>query len=239
MKHVLFALGMHCEGISLNDIAKELNILYGYDYSDSTIYEWLLRFTREGIAITEKLVPDVGRTWVTFERKIKVANNEKFWLQDIVDCKSHFLIESQIIPSINISSTKELLEEASRRARVLPEIIISSKLPAYISGIDFAFGSATKHVVRDQVMSDQGKVINYIDEKLKHKVKIIKSSRSLVNGNLFSKGWEVYYNFFKTQDILGNKTPAEIAGIALPFKNVLRYGTTVAMQQISGLIINV
>jgi hypothetical protein len=46
-------------------------------------------------------------------------------------------------------------------------------------------------------------------------MKKLETARALLDG------WLVYYNFFRLHEALGDKTPAEAAGIKFPFKNWL------------------
>jgi len=41
------------------------------------------------------------------------------------------------------------------------------------------------------------------------------------SAKLITDGWLVHYNFFRKHEALGDKTPAEKAGVKFPFKNWL------------------
>ena len=67
------AVSMFYEGQSLNSITRLLTQLYGSYPSDSTIYRWISRFTKQATADLMKYKPkDVGKVWVADETVLKI-----------------------------------------------------------------------------------------------------------------------------------------------------------------------
>ena len=50
IEQIAAALGMYYEGMSLNAVRRQLNQIYGNYPSDSTVYEWITRFTKKAVS---------------------------------------------------------------------------------------------------------------------------------------------------------------------------------------------
>jgi len=58
------AVAMYYEGLSLNEIKRMMRQIYSTDISDQGIYNWVERFTKDAIKITNNYHPDVGYVWM-------------------------------------------------------------------------------------------------------------------------------------------------------------------------------
>lgn len=67
------ALNMYYEGMSLNAIRRHLKQMYNSYPADSTVYEWVDRFTKQAIKQTKGLKPEVGDVWVADETVLKIG----------------------------------------------------------------------------------------------------------------------------------------------------------------------
>jgi transposase-like protein len=146
---------MFYEGMSLHGIRRNLEQTYRNRPSNSTIYEWVIKFTKQAIKIAEDYKPEVGDVWVADETVLKIEG-ENVWFWDIIDEKTRFLLATHISSTRTIRDTKTLLERAVRRAGKIPEVIITDKLAAYISGIELTLGTGTKHIRAKRLTAEPG-----------------------------------------------------------------------------------
>jgi len=95
------ALSAYYEGMSLNAIRRHLDQTYNNYPSDSTVYEWIVRYTKVAIEVAKDYKPNVGSVWFADETVLKVGG-EKIWFWDIIDHKTRFLIasHSEVVPEI-------------------------------------------------------------------------------------------------------------------------------------------
>jgi len=84
------AIGMYYEGQSLNSIRRLLTQIYHSYPSDSTVYRWISRFTRQAINEAKTYKPEVGDTWVADETVLDI-DGQNVWFWDIIDAKTRFL----------------------------------------------------------------------------------------------------------------------------------------------------
>jgi transposase-like protein len=219
-------LSMFYEGLSLNAIRRNLEQTYNNYPSDSTVYGWVVRFTKSAISQIKDYKAKVGKVWVADETVLKIAG-ENVWFWDVIDDKTRFLLASHISLTRTTPSARLLMEQASERA-VRPDkiTILTDKLAAYLDGIELVFGADAKHIPAKTLRASPGtQLIERFHGTLKARTKIMRGLKSRESAKLFTDGWLVHYNFFRPHEALkiryGNLTPAEKAGIKFPFRNWL------------------
>ncbi len=215
------SVGMFYEGMSLNAIRRQVQQQYGVYPSDSTVYEWIQRYTKIATADASKHKPDVGDVWVADETVIKV-NGRNTWFWDIIDTKTRFLLSSHISDTRTIRDARILVEQASKRAGKTPKVIVTDKLASYIDGIELAFGADTKHVKAKTLTSEPAKqLIERFHGSLKDRTKVMRGLKSKESASEILNGWLVWYNFMRPHESLDGKTPAEKSGIKFEHRNRL------------------
>jgi len=214
------ALNMYYEGMSLNAIRRQLDQTHRNYPSDSTVYEWIERFSKEAISEAKKYTPNVGDVWVADETVLKI-DGKNIWFWDIIDAKTRFLLASHVSANRGTREAKALMEKAQARAGKTPKVVLTDKLAAYIDGIEQAFGADAKHIQsKPFTVKDSTNLIERFHGTLKARTKVMRGLKEIETARLFTDGWLVHYNFFRAHETLG-KPPAEEAGIRFTFKNWL------------------
>ncbi|MCX6643556.1 MAG: IS6 family transposase [Candidatus Bathyarchaeota archaeon] len=212
------ALNMYYEGMSLNAIRRHLEQTHHNYPSDSTVYEWVDRFTKEAISEAKDCKPNVGDVWVADETVLKI-DGKNTWFWDIIDSKTRFLLASVVSTNRGIREAKALMEKAQARAGKTPKIVLTDKLAAYVDGIEQAFGADSKHIQsKPFALQNSTNLIERFHGTLKDRTKVMRGLKEIETAKLFTDGWLVHYNFFRPHETLG-KTPAEAAGIKFNFRN--------------------
>lgn len=216
---VAAAVNMFYEGLSLNAIRRSLNQTFNDYPSDSTVYEWVTRFTKVAISKVKDYKAQVGDTWIADETMLKIEG-KNLWFWDILCDRTRFLLASHISPTRTIRDAQTLVERAAQRAGKTPKVIITDRLAAYLDGIELAFGADTRHIAAKKLTSKVGtQLIERFHGTLKSRTKIMRGLKKGETAKLIMNGWLVHYNFFRPHESLGDKTPAEKAGIAFPYRN--------------------
>ncbi len=214
-------LSAYYGGMSLKEIKRHIGQLFRDFPSRSTIYRWLTKYTRVAINETRKHTPKVGDTWVADETVLKVKG-QKMWYFDIIDYDTRFLLATHMSRVRTSNDAKALVEKASQRAGKVPKVIITDKLPAYIDGIELAFGAETKHIRSKPFENEEStNLIERFHSSIKTRTKVMRGLKSRKTAQLLTDGWLTHYNFFREHESLGDRTPAEKAGIRFPFKDWL------------------
>jgi len=215
------ALSMYYRGMSIDEIRGHLDQQYNNCPSSSTIYEWICRFTDEATAKARDYTPKVGYVWIADETIVDIGG-KKVWLWDIIDVKTRFLLATHMSFQRTAQHAKRLVEKAAERAGKLPKVVITDKLFAYLDGIEMAFGADTQHVQsKGFSVKPNTNLIERFHGTLKSRTKVMRGLKSPESALLILDGWLIYYNFFRPHEALGDKTPAEKAGLNFPLKNWL------------------
>jgi len=211
------ALSMFYDGLSLAAISRQLEGIFHDFVNPSTIYRWIMQYSQEAIKLLESYKANVSTTWVVDETVISIVG-KNHWYWDVLCEKSRFLIGTHLSMARTTNDVVTLFGKCSKHTDVIPRFIISDKLPAYIGGIEKVFGADTKHIKSQGMSSDiNTNLIERFHSTLKQRTKVMRDMKTTDTAQIILDGFVVHYNFFRHHMTLGDVTPAEVAGIKLPF----------------------
>ena len=220
IRQIADAVSMYYRGMSLNSISEHIEQEYGTPVTNAGVYNWIMRYSKQAETKAKEYVPNVGKEWVADETVLKIGG-QNVWFWDIIDVKTRFLLASRISLTRTTQDAKKLVEMAVERAGgVVPDIISTDQLKAYIDGIELALGADTIHIQAKPF--DEDSRANYIERfhgTLKDRTNIMRGLHKIKTAETLLGGWLVFYNFFRPHDSLNGKTPAQEAGIKYPFAN--------------------
>jgi putative transposase len=213
------AIGMYYEGQSLNSITRLLTQIYHSYPSDSTVYRWISRFTKQAVAQAKNYKPDVGDIWVADETVLDI-DGKNVWFWDIIDAKTRFLLASHISRVRTTKDAQKLMELASKRAGKTPKVVMTDKLRAYLDGIELTFGADTKHIRTKPFTVEQNtNLIERFHGTLKQRTKVMRGLKDIKTAKLITEGWLLHYNYLRPHEALNGKTPAQVAGVNYPYRH--------------------
>ena len=210
------SISSYYDGLSFADIARLLSES-GNPVNESTVYRWIMSYTQKAVKTLENYHPKVSGTWVADETAIKF-DNDLYWVWDIIDTRTRFLLASYLSHNRGTKEARMLMELASQRAGTTPKKVVTDKLKAYLGGIELTFGADTKHVQSSPFEVDtDNNVIERFQGTIKDRTKVIRGFKSVETARIILDGFMLHYNFFHVHLAL-SKTPAEAAGLKIPFK---------------------
>jgi len=217
------AVAMYYEGLSLNEISRILKQIYSIDISDQGIYDWVERFTKDAIKITENYHPESSYVWCADETVIDVAGKQ-YWLIDVIDLKTRFLLASRLSAHRYMDDIRETLKEAYNRAGKMPKVIMTDHLVGYVRAIPSVFGANTKHLQVEKFTSKpNNNIIERLQGTIKSRTKIMRDLKSQETAETILDGFFVHYNFMRPHETLSKSgddtTPAMKANIKFPYEN--------------------
>jgi len=219
MKVIASALSCYYGGMPLDAIQRHLQQEHGLYLAESTIYDWVIRFSREAVERARSFRPVVGSTWIADETMINVGGR-KVWFWDIIDSKTRYLLASHISTTRTINDAAELMHKAAQAAGKPPKRVITDRLAAYLDGIELTFGADAKHIQsKPFTIVDSTNLIERFHGTLKQRTKVIKRFSNMETAKLLTDTWLVHYNFFKEHESVGNISPAQTMGIKTPFED--------------------
>lgn len=221
VRQISSALSMYYRGVSIDDIREHLDQQYDNCPSDSTVYDWITRFSEEAYNKSQAYTPKVGYVWIADETVLKIGGRN-VWFWDLIDVKTRFLLASHMSFRRTTQHARTLVEKASKKAGKTPKVVITDKLFAYLDGIELAFGADTQHVQsKGFSVQPNTNLIERFHGTLKGRTKVMRGLKKPETALLFLDGWLTHYNYFRPHEALGGKTPAEKAGITFPLENWL------------------
>jgi len=214
------ALNLFYESASLAKIQRQLQLTYGVKPDRSTIYHWIVRYSKKAAKELSSVPIRTGSKWVADETMIRLKEKEgsKQWFWDIIDDKTRFLLASHLSEGRSAKDAQILMERAAKRADKVPEIVITDKLASYLDGVELAYGAETRHLPAKRLTATDGtQVIERFHGTLKDRTKVLRSFMRKDTAKAFTDGWLVHYNFFRPNSAIKGKTPAEAAGADAPY----------------------
>ena len=218
-KQIEDAMSMYYGGMPLDSIQRHLYQEYNNYLSESGIYNWIIRFSKEATNRAKSFKPVVGDIWVADETVLRVGR-KNIWFWDIIDVKSRYLLATHLSTGRTISDAKALVQQASDVAGKVPKVIITDYLASYTDGIEQAFGADTIHT-KDKPFASKNfnNIIERFHGTLKDRTNVMRGFGNMRTARILTNGWLVHYNFFKEHETLGNVPPAQKMGIEVPFRN--------------------
>lgn len=214
------AIGMYYDGLSQNKVRYQLKHVYDLDISDYAVYDWIQRFTKDAIEITDSYKPNTGYVWLCDETVIPISG-KKWWLTDCIDVKTRFLLSSRLSKYRRVEDIQETLKEAYNRSGIVPKVIMTDHLHAYVHAIPMTFGNKTKHLqVKKFTAKPNNNIIERMQGTIKHRIKTMRGLKSPETARLLLNGFLINYNYFRPHETLSTAkptTPAQKAGINLPY----------------------
>ncbi len=216
---ISMAVNLFYSGLSIDAIRRQIDNLYQVYPSDSTVYEWIVRYSQEAVIKARRIKVKVGDLWIADETVLKIGGRN-IWFWDIIDDETRFLLASHVSLTRTTRDAQVLFEKAARRADKAPKTIITDKLYAYLDGIELTFGADTNHIQSQGfTIQPNTNLIERFHGTLKSRTKVVRGLKNIESAITFTDGWLVNYNFFRPHEGLSNKTPAEAANSSFPYKS--------------------
>ncbi len=112
------------------------------------------------------------------------------------------------------------MDKAIKRAGKEPKIVITDKLKSYL---DVRYGKDSEHKQGSpfsfKTTGESTAQIERFHGTIKDRTKVMRAFRNFETLNQFMDGYLIYYNFFKPNEAINNKTPAEAAKVDYAVKN--------------------
>ncbi len=224
VNQVASAIGMYYDGLSQNKVCFQLKRIYNADVSDFAVYNWIERFTKDAIKITDSYQPNTGYVWLADETAVKIGDRkQQCWLLSIIDVKTRFLLAARLSQYRRVEDIQEVLKEAYNCSGRLPKVIMTDQLHAYVHAIPTIFGDKTRHLqVKKFTERPNNNIIERMQGTIKSRLKTMRGLKSLDTARTVIDGFLINYNYFRPHETLSDiepTTPAQKAGIKFPYQS--------------------
>jgi transposase-like protein len=214
---ISLALNLYYEGMSPGAIQSEINQQHGAIYAQSTIYNWIIRFSEEAVRQAKSFQQETGDKLflgITTAGTI----HHRFWFLDVFDTNSKFLLASCL---------SETGAEQEAIGFILSYLFTGLKKPdiPFLVVLSDAFNidsftkkekelelqDKVKFVKADKTMQGQ------FDKILKKRARVVHSFKRIDKARTLTESWRLYYNFIAGNNARGRVSPAQKTG-KIPFR---------------------
>ena len=212
------ALHQYFGGMSIRIIAR--NIEFREDLprpSSDTIFQWVKDYIEAATYATRDLKVQTGDEFVADELVAKI-DGRNFYIWSIVDKDSRYLLATHVSESRSAEEAIQVVKKALERASHPPKKFRSDKYAAYPVALRYLM-PYTKHI-RTAGVNEW--VNNNLSERMQNtfraKEKTMRGMYSVETAQQFFDGFAINYNHFRDHMALKGKTPGEVAGMEIPFR---------------------
>jgi len=211
------AMSLFFDGVSTEKISQEIANIYHKAIDQSTVYRWIIEYSKKASAFLDTLKPNLSDTWIVDETVVSVAG-VNVWYWDVIDEGTRYLIETHLSERRTIADVRILFEHCKKRAARPPRFILSDGLRAYIDGIEQVYGADAHHIVAKGLTAEiNTNLIERFHSTLKERYRVLRGLKTMETTHVILDGFVANYDLFRPHMTLGNITPAQVAGIKLPF----------------------
>lgn len=213
------ALQRYFDGQSYREAARSVGRAFRTDPPDeSNVFRWVQGYSRGAAAEMQKRKVPTGREWVADEMQVNLGG-KPYWLWNVQDRRSRFLLATHLTPKRDARAAEIVMRKAQAQAANAPKVIRTDKLTSYSPAIKKLFPK-TEHLRSEGLTAE---VNNNLSERMqgiiRERDKVLRAMKFRETGQNYLDGWTVDYNYFRPHLGVDEKTPAQAAGMAVPFKD--------------------
>ena len=218
------AITYYYNGMSYKNINHTFSDLKGISVAKSTIWRWVLKYSKMANQYVLTFHPRLSDVWIADETVVDVWG-EHYWLWDIIDTETRFLIASHLSRDRTMRDALKLFYMAKLRSATRPKAIITDKLGQYNKAFNKVFYSniperRAYHLQSEGFASPTN--INLIERfhgTIKQRTKIMRDLKEKYSARIVLDGYITHYNFFLEHEYLKGRTPATAGGIDEGIRN--------------------
>ncbi len=214
---ISLALNCYYGGMSLGAIQSEINQQHGAIYAQSSIYNWIIRFSEEAIRQAKSFQPNVGNTWLLCTAPTGTGPH-RLWFMDIFDMNSKYLLASHLSETDEEQEAIDFLMSNPFKFQKIFDRPITIVLSDAFD-VDKFTQKVKESELRDKFILKKAdrKNMEQFDKILKKRSRVVHSFKSINKAHTLTEAWRLYYNFIAGNNAIGRIPPAQKMG-KTPFK---------------------
>jgi putative transposase len=214
------AMQLYFSGESFRNV-KQFMRLQSVNISHVAVYKWVNKYVQLMQTYLDKLKPQVGNAWRTDELYVKIRGNMKY-LYALMDDETRFWIAQQVSATKYTADVRPLFQKAKEVAGKRPNVLISDGAPNYNQAFKDEFFTRRKprsrHVRHIRLQGDHNNnKMERMNGEVRDREKVMRGLKKA--GTSVLPGYQIYHNYVRPHEAIGNVTPAERCGIKIDGKN--------------------
>lgn len=216
----IISLSLNCYygGMPLAAIQKEINQRHGAYYAQSTIYNWIMRFSEQAVKQTTGVPPVSGDAWFLPVTPV-IAGVRRLYFLDIFDIRSKFLIASRLTETFAADEIVNLIHSAVSGTKVNTNKPVTINVPPVFAETELEFlAKRTDQSVNCTINKADPAVVKEFSSTLKKRAKVVRNFKNINTARIIAESWRIHYNYFVDNAKPQRYAPAEQSGQSL-FRN--------------------
>ena len=193
----IISLAMNCyyDGLSIGAIQKEINQRHGAYYAQSSIYNWIIRFSVEAVRQAKTFQPAVSDRWLLSITPATIGIRQ-FWFLDMFDIDSEYLLASKLSETGSKQEIINFLEMTHTKTRKTLNHPVSIFIPDNIRNYESVDIITGKKIVNPYwiVTADKYRIEEH-DKLLNKRTGLIRRLNSVDKVKTLTAAWQIHYNF--------------------------------------------
>ena len=193
---ISLALDCYYDGMSLGTIQIEINQRHGAYYAQSSIYNWIIRFSTEAIRQAKAFQPAVSDRWLLCITPVTIGIRRFFFL-DMFDIDSEYLLASKLSETGSEQEIINFLDTTHNKTRKTLNHPVTIFVPDNIKDYESFDIYTGKNIVRPYwiVKADKRRIEEH-DKLLKKRTELIHRLNNIDKVKTLTATWQIHYNFF-------------------------------------------
>jgi transposase-like protein len=211
------AMQLYFTGESFGNVMKFLE-LRGVKVSHVAVYKWIRKYVTLMQSYVEKVkLPSLGNAWHTDELYFKFRGNMKY-MYAIMDDEARYWIAQQVAGTKYTADIRPLFRKAKEIAGRRPTVLIIDGAPNYKSAFMDEFATLkqpkSRHIQHIRLQGDRNNnKMERLNGEVSDREKVMRGLK-IVNTCVLP-GYQLYHNFLRPHEGIGDKTPAEKCGVRI------------------------
>jgi len=195
--------------------------LEGAKISHVAVYKWIRKYVSLMQNYLDRIKPKVGDAWRTDELYLKIKGDTKY-LYAIMDDQTRFWIAQQVSGTKYIEDVRPLFKKAKEVSGKRPNVLISDGAPNYNQAFKDEFfrhrKPRSRHIRHIRLQGDHNNnKMERLNGEVRDREKIMRGLKKVDTSVL--PGYQIYHNYFRPHEGIGNVTPAEKYGMKIEGDN--------------------
>ena len=215
---ISLTLNSYYNGKSLGAIQKEINQRHGAYYAQSSIYNWIMRFSEQAALQAKTFKPVTGDRWFLSITPV-ITGKRRLYFLDIFDMNSRFLLASQLSETLTPAEIINLINSTGFETQIISQRQVTIMLSDALSQTKLELiNEASRQFINIIFKQAELVSIKEFNAPLKKRNKVVHNYKSMKKAQTLTAAWRLHYNFFMDNDKPKHIIPANKTGKPL-FKN--------------------
>jgi putative transposase len=215
------AMQLYFSGESFRNSKRFLE-LHGVKISHVAVYKWIKKYVSLMQNYLDRIKPQVGDAWRTDELYLKIRGNTKY-LYAIMDDQTRYLIAQQVADSKFSANIAPMFRKAKSITGKRPNVLISDGAPNFNDAFMREFftrrSPRSRHIKHIRLQGDHNNnKMERFNGEVRDREKVMRGLKKSTDTKILD-GYQIYHNYIRPHEGIGNVTPAEMCGIKVEGEN--------------------